>query len=382
MNNIKTFLLILAITFSLNGFAQNNNLSKQALALIEEFNSRLKSNSENKSVGSISAALIVGDTIAWEKSYGFVDKEQKVPASTNTIYSIGSISKSVTGIALARLVQKGILKLDEPAEKYVPEIRNIKGLLPDVSITIRQLATHTSGLSRETELPDAAEGSIKVWEEKLLASISMTTFDSGTYKKYSYSNIGYGILGLAMSRAAKKPFDKLIDEIVFKPLKMKNSHFELTPVMQKNLAVAYDSTHDYNLGRGYKVPNGGVYSCATDMVNFAKAQLHTKFPSFLNDSIWNQVQTFQVVSKEIKDEKYGYGLGVSVWTDKAKKNWIYHNGTLAPGYSASLYCDVTAKIAIVILRNDKGSDDIAGIADEFLYRFGDLKSTNALFIAQ
>ena len=109
------------------------------------------------------------------------------------------------------------------------------------------------------------------------------------------------------------------------------------------------------------------------MVNFAKAQLHTNFSSFLNDSIWNQLQNFQVVSKETKDEKYGYGLGVSVWTDKGKKNWIYHNGTLAPGYSASLYGDLTAKIAIIILRNDKGSDDIAGIADEFLYRLGDLK---------
>ena len=373
MKSIRKVLLIFVTAFSLPGFAQNSNLSKEARALIDEFDGRLKSNSENKSVGSLSAALVLGDTIIWTKSYGFADKERKIPASSNTIYSIGSVSKSVTGMALARLVQKGILKLDEPVEKYVPEIRDIKGLPSNIRITIRELATHTSGLSRETELPDAAEGSIKVWEKKVLASISMTTFDSGTYKKYSYSNIGYGILGLAMSRASKKAFDKLIDEIVFKPLKMKNSHFELTPVMQKNLAVAYDSTRDYHLGRGYKIPNGGVYSCAADMVNFAKAQLHTDFSSFLTDSIWHQVQNFQVVSKETRDEKYGYGLGVSVWTDKGKKNWIYHNGTLAPGYSASLYCDLTAKIAIVILRNDKGSDDIAGIADEFLYRFGDLK---------
>ena len=254
MNTIRTVLLIFTTTFSLSGFAQNSNLSKETRALIEEFDSRLKSNSENKSVGSISAALVVGDTIVWEKSYGFVDKERKIPASSNTIYSIGSVSKSITGIALARLVQKGILRLDENVKKYVPEIRNIKGLPSNIRITIRELATHTSGLSRETELPDAAKGSINVWKEKLLASIPMATFDSGAYKKYSYSNIGYAILGLAMSRASKKPFDKLIDEMVFKPLKMKNSNFELTPVMQKNLAVAYDSTRDYNLGRGYKYP--------------------------------------------------------------------------------------------------------------------------------
>ncbi len=375
MNGIKIVLLIFfLLIYSSKDFAQRPNLSKEAQALIQEFDSRLKANSENKSVGSISVALVSEDKIIWGKSYGFADKGRKIAASSNTVYLIGSVSKSVTGVALAKIVQQGVMKLDDPVDKYVPEIRNIKGLPSNVSITIRQLATHTSGLSRETELPDASEGSIKVWEEKLLASITMTTFDSGNYKKHSYSNIGYGILGLAMSRASKKPFDKLIDEMVFKPLKMKKSSFELTSVMQKNLAVAYDSTRDYNLGRGYKFPNGGVYSCVADMVNFSKVQLHTDFSSFLGDSVWAQVQSFQVVSKETKDEKYGYGLGVNVWTDKGKKSWIYHNGTVAPGYSASLYCDLTAKIAIVILRNDKGSDDIAGIADEFLYRFGDLKS--------
>jgi CubicO group peptidase (beta-lactamase class C family) len=111
------------------------------------------------------------------------------------------------------------------------------------------------------------------------------------------------------------------------------------------------------------------------MVNFAKAQLHTDFKTFLTDSVWTVVQGYQTTFKETDEEKYGYGLGLTVWTDKGKKQWVYHNGTVGPGYSASLYCDLVAKIGIVILRNDKGNDDIAGIADEFLYRLAEIKTS-------
>lgn len=379
----KTSISILFVALSLHALGQQNNNGSasatkigQRNALMQELDTRLKANLEKENVGSITAAVIDDDKILWTKSYGFVDKGKKNPASSKTSYLIGSISKSVTGLALAKLIERGIIDVDDPIEKYVPEIRRIKNLPSDISITFRQLASHTGGLSRETDLEAAAEGQLEEWEGKLLASIPMTSFLTESYRKYSYSNIGYGILGLAMSRAASKPFDQLIRELIFEPLKMTGSSFVLTTEMKENLAVAYPETRDYNLGRGYKFPNGGVYSNAEDMVNFAKAQLHTDFKTFLTDSVWTMVQGYQTTFKETVEEKYGYGLGLTVWTDKGKKQWVYHNGTVAPGYSASLYCDLVAKIGIVILRNDKGSDDIAGIADEFLYRLAEIKTSH------
>lgn len=378
----KTSVSILLVALSLHVLGQQNKGSasatkiEQRLALMQELDTRLKTNLEKENAGSITAAVIDDDKILWTKCYGFVDKGKKNAASSKTFYLIGSISKSVTGLALAKLVERGIIDLDDPIEKYVPEIRRIKNLPSDISITFRQLASHTGGLSRETDLEAASEGQLEEWEGKLLASIPMTSFLNESYRKYSYSNIGYGILGLAMSRAAHKPFDQVIRELIFEPLKMKSSSFVLTTEMKENLAVAYPETRDYNLGRGYKFPNGGVYSNAEDMVNFAKAQLHTDFKTFLTDSVWRMVQGYQTTFKETNEEKYGYGLGLTVWTDKGKKQWVYHNGTVAPGYSASLYCDLVAKIGIVILRNDKGSDDIAGIADEFLYRLAEIKTSN------
>lgn len=375
---MKTPLSIL-ILITCQTFAQQRNdlpagsATNKTRELLNEFDIRLKANSESEDVGSIAAAVIDGDKILWTGYYGFVDKFRKTKPSSNTLYLIGSVSKSVTGLALAKLVESGVVRLDDAVERYVPEIRDVKGLPATVSITFRQLATHSSGLGREADLAEASEGPISEWEKKLLACIPMTSFGPESYQKYSYSNIGYGILGLAMSRAAHKSFEELIRESVFDPLKMKNSTFIITPEMKTDLAVAYSGTRDYNLGRGYKFPNGGVYSTLDDMANFAKAQLHTEGLEFLNGHTWEQVQDFQIITKETADEKYGYGLGVSVWTDKIKRKWIYHNGTVAPGYSAALYCDISAGIGIVILRNDKGTDDIAGIADEYLFRLGELR---------
>lgn len=381
MNLLKKTFSIFCITLSSHIMAQQNShqpksmeVPKQMVALLNELDARLKANSQNESVGSISAAVINDDKVIWTQSYGFVDKDRKKLASSSTLYLIGSISKSVTGLALAKIVEQGFIKLDDPIDKYLPEISNIKNLPAGVRLTFRHLATHTGGLSRESDLAGDSEGPLENWDKKLLACIPSTTYNQDLYGKYSYSNIGYGILGFAMCRAINKPFDILLEEFVFHPLKMSKSKLVLSPEMRTNLATAYPGTRSYDLGRGYKFPNGGVYSCVDDMVNFAKAQLHTDFISLLNNDTWAGVQQSQIVFKETNEEKYGYGLGLTVWTDKSKKNWVYHNGTVAPGYSASLYCDLTAKVSVVILRNDKGGDEIAGIADEFLYRLVEVKN--------
>ena len=374
----KTTLATTVLFLSINVVAQQrSDTAKKAIQdLIQEFDIRLKQNSQSENVGSITAAIVDNDEILWTKSYGFIDKEKRASASPTSLYLIGSVSKSITGMALARLVDKNIIKLDDAIDKFVPEIRRVRDLPANNSITFRHLATHTSGLSREADLPGAAEGPMKDWEDKLLACLPLTSFIKDSYGKYSYSNIGYGILGLAMSRAANKSFDKLIKEQVFDPLKMTNTRFELGKEMRNNLAVSYANTRDYNLGRGYKFPNGGVYSNIEDMANFAKVHLQTSFADYLTSSALNQVQSFLVISEETNEERYGYGLGVTVWTDKNQKNWVYHNGVVAPGYSASFYCDLVEKNAIIILRNDSGSDDIAGLADEFLYRLGEIKKNN------
>jgi CubicO group peptidase (beta-lactamase class C family) len=229
---------------------------------------------------SISGAILKGDKVIWSKAYGVSNVSTHAMADTATIYRIGSISKPFTAFLMMLLVQDSIIHLNDPVELYLPEIKKLKGYSDHTKITFQQLATHTSGLVREPGLPDAASGPIKQWESKILQAIPTTTFESNPGEKFSYSNIGYGILGLALSKAAQRPFIELIQKRIFEPLHMNSSYF-VVPHEKTFRFVSWDAgafrrgvdaktSLSEHAGRGYKVPNGGIYSTPNDLAKFMR----------------------------------------------------------------------------------------------------------------
>jgi CubicO group peptidase (beta-lactamase class C family) len=175
--------------------------------IILQFENELKGDLINDGVdGSISAAIIGGNKVIWSKAFGYSDRINRTLADTTTIYRAGSISKSFTAFLMMQLVEEGTIKLTDPVELYFPEIRGLRGYSDSTKITFLQLASHTSGLSREPQLKNANTGPIHNWEAKLIASIPTTCFESSPGTKHIYSNIGFGILGIALSRATGKPF--------------------------------------------------------------------------------------------------------------------------------------------------------------------------------
>ncbi len=98
----------------------------------------------------LGAAIIVDKKVLWMKGYGFADKEHAVPFTSDTVMNIASISKTFTGVALIRAVQEGKLALDEDISTYLPfKISNPHH--PNDKITLRQLATHTSGRGEDLD---------------------------------------------------------------------------------------------------------------------------------------------------------------------------------------------------------------------------------------
>ncbi|MFL5341292.1 MAG: serine hydrolase domain-containing protein, partial [Gemmataceae bacterium] len=102
---------------------------------------------EQKRLPAISVALVDDQTVIWAKGFGFADAAKKVPATADTVYRVGSVSKLFTDLAIMKLVEEGKLKLDEPVTTYLPNFapKNPSGK----AITLRQLMTHHSGLCRE-----------------------------------------------------------------------------------------------------------------------------------------------------------------------------------------------------------------------------------------
>ena len=109
--------------------------------IISEFEKELESDLTKDSIdGSISAAIVSGDRIIWSKAFGYADRENKILADTTTIYRAGSISKSFTAFLMMQLVDEEIIKLTDPVELYLPEIRRLHGYSDSTRITFLQLA--------------------------------------------------------------------------------------------------------------------------------------------------------------------------------------------------------------------------------------------------
>ena len=273
---------------------------------------------------------------------------------------------------LAQLAEAGTVSLDDPVAQYFPEIKQLvdppEGAVP---ITFRHLASHTAGLVREPNLVGAATGPIATWEEKILASIPTTTFQALPGAEYSYSNIGFGILGLALSRAAGQPFMDLVHERIFDPLGMTSSTFILTPEMEQRMSVGYLKRGDSisaefptleHAGRGYKVPNGGVYATADDLARFIAGQTGAAPTPILSPESRAEMQRLQTPG----DETQGYGLGFSIRHDDSGP-WIVGHGGSVAGYTAYLCFDPETQIGVVLLRNyNRGQTNLGRSASSLL----------------
>ena len=233
-------------------------------------------------------------------------------------------------------------------------------------------------MARErVNLRRAAAGPIEAWEDKVVASIPFTEFQSAPGERYSYSNIGFGILGLTISRAAGRSFIDLVEEMIFRPLGMKSSTFIITPELQDRLSTGYQVGRDGTVeseaplrehaGRGYKVPNGGIYSTVGDLARFISAQTGTARNMILTEKSRSEMQRFQVVSR-VSDEgdSSGYGLGFSLQATAEGLHLVSHGGSVA-GYNAHMIFDPVTRIGVVMLRNyDRSAVNLGRTARDLL----------------
>ncbi len=229
-------------------------------------------------VGS-SFVFLKDGKVAAETHYGSANlaKDQKV--NTDTIYHWASNTKPFTGIAIMQLRDRGLLKLDDPVTKYLPELRKVHNKFGSMDeITIRHLMTHSAGFRGSTWPWDQG----KDWEPfeptEYLQIVAMFPFTEILFKpgsKFSYSNPGIIFLGRIIEKLTGDDYEVYIDKNIFKPLAMHRSYFDATPYH-----LLKDRSHSYYIrdgkrteGRfdantGITVSNGGLNSPISDMVKY------------------------------------------------------------------------------------------------------------------
>ena len=326
---------------------------------------------ESDSVGGVTVALARDGEVLWTEAFGWADPEAGIPAARETIYRTGSISKSFTAVLMAILVDDGVVSLDQPLESLVPEIAELQERPAGANPVLLQVASHTAGFGREPGLPGAATGPIETWTERILESIPTTRYLTPPGTEYSYSNIGFGILGFAMGRAAGEPFMDQVEARIFEPLGMESSTFivgdALLPMLSKGHAnnadgdVNTERPAQEHLGRGYKVPNGGVYSTVDALAAFAAGVMGRGGASLLSDEMRAEVLSVQTP----EDPESGYGLGFSVTTVDGRV-FAGHGGSVS-GYTAHLLFEPATGLTVVLLRNyNRGRTNLGRAARELL----------------
>jgi len=364
----------LGLFFLLAGIATPATAQNQDV--IDAFARQVASDVEADGIGAITAAVFKGDQVLWAQGFGWADPDKRVPAGVRTIYRTGSISKSFTAVLMADLMEDGVLALDDPIEATLPEVVHFADAPPGMEpITYRQLASHTAGLIREPELEGAASGPIEDWGHKILTSIPHTRYYTMPGTKYQYSNIAYGVLGYTLQRATGASFIELVEDRIFGPLGMHSSTFIVGPDLSRRLSVGFDPGNNgvvdattpalEHEGRGYKVPNGGVYSTVGDLATFGAAVMgYTEF-ELLGPATREEVMRWQT-----PPDGPGYSLGLSIdrvtLPNGSEVRFVGHGGGVS-GYNAYLVFEPESGWGVVMLRNyNGGQTNLGGASDALL----------------
>ena len=322
------------------------------------FSRQLRADVAADDVGGIVAGVMVDGDLVWAQAFGWADRDARTPMSTASISRTGSISKSVTAVLMMRLLDEGVIGLDEPVERYLPAFASVKDRRVDAQpVTFRHLASHTAGLIREPQWPDAVVGPIELWDKRIVESLPLTAYDTVPGARYQYSNIGFGTLGLALAKAAGRPFMEMVRTEVLEPLGMTGSEFVVAGAkLEARLAAGYVIGQDGSIdggqparehaGRGYKVPNGGVYSTVADLGRFMGAMSGVPGLRILSEESRQEALSIQTP----ENPNRGYGLGFSVQIDEQGRKIASHGGSVA-GYTAHMAFDPKARIGVVLLRN-------------------------------
>jgi CubicO group peptidase (beta-lactamase class C family) len=207
---------------------------------------------KDAAIAGLGAAIIVDKKVVWNKGYGFADRARAVPFTPDTVMNIGSISKTFTGAALMLAAQERKLSLDEDINTYLP-FKVVNPYHPNEKITLRQLGTHTSGITdrwavyEATYRYDAAPESLRDFLESYFtpgqARYSKDNFlnaKPGTHREYS--NMGAALAGYVVERAVGEKLNSYTRRHFFVPLRMNNTGWFLSEVAGKHarLYVAQD----------------------------------------------------------------------------------------------------------------------------------------------
>ena len=332
----------------------------QALSLLTAW---FDAEQAHRRLPGLSLAVVRDQELLYARGFGYAHVETKSPATPQTMYSICSISKVFTAVAVMQQRDAGRLRLDDPVSRHLPWF-SIGGR-PDGAppVTVFGLLTHSSGLPRESDVPYwTGPGYPFPPLETVQAKVSGQEMLYRPETVFQYSNLGLTLAGEVAAAVAGKPWSELVRAGILDPLGMTGTEVEHLDRWRGNrLATGYtaprrDGTREkvppYEV-RGI-APAAGMTSTVEDLGRFASWQLRLlgSGKTELLDS--DTLREMQRVHFMDPGWKTSWGLGFQVWRS-GEKTFVGHNG-YCPGYQSQLLVQTDEKLATVFMTNTNGID--------------------------
>ena len=328
-------------------------------AAVEKLKAAAMYEVEQKELPAFSISLVDRDRVVWADGFGKRDADGKEPATAETVYRVGSVSKLFTDIALLRLVEEGKLDLDASVQSILPDFKPHNPF--GVPITLRQLLSHQSGLVRESPVGnyfDPSEPTLSA----TVASLNETTLVYQPATKTKYSNAAIAVVGAVLEKQLDASHPEHVRRTIFDPLGMRHSSFVVAPNIEPRLATGWMRTYD---GRRFEAPTflfgtgpaGNMYSNVLDLSKFLSCLFREGKAAEGNIVSPESLELMMTPILDAGGKPQSFGLGFHVGELDGEKK-VGHGGAVY-GFSTQLEALPERQIGVAAASALDGSNGVA-----------------------
>jgi len=354
----KKIISLVLLFYSVSGHAQTTSKVdyEHSFRLLEQW---LDAQVDYDRLPGLSVGVVKDQELIWSKGFGKSDVAKNIAADPSTIYSICSISKLFTAVAIMQLRDEGKLRLDDEVSKYLPWFTIKQQFADSGPITLRTLLTHSSGLPREADFPYWTDENFPT-QEQIVQKLNKqeTLYPASTY--FQYSNLGITLLGQIVEKVSGLTYDQYVNEKIIKPLRLADTRpFFPDELWRSKMAAGYSELNRKGERKMLEKFNtkgiasaAGFTSNVTDLARFASWQLRLLEKGgqeILKSSTLHEMQQVQYMDPNWKTS---WGLGFSV-SQIEGKTFVSHGG-YCPGYQTLLMINPKDKLAYIVMINANG----------------------------
>ncbi|MHC5063286.1 MAG: serine hydrolase domain-containing protein [Planctomycetota bacterium] len=250
-------------------------------------------------IPGVCVGIIRGEDVLYRRAFGMRDLATGEAMTCETLFQVGSVSKTFTATMMAELMEGDLLSLEDPLQVYLPEDLALDEGLAE--ITLLQLASHSSGLPRNPvnrrDLPDSPGVMLPYSINELYAGLEKTSLKQAPGSRWDYSNLGYAILGHVLEQASGEDYATLLQEKIVGPLALEDTGIYPSEAQEARMATHYWPEDKERQGRkrwifGEVVGFGGVFSNLDDLASYIRAWYQGEYgPLGLSAETFETLQT-------------------------------------------------------------------------------------------